>query len=282
MGGVPAKRAGGVSFMLICIPVLAAALCGACASPPPAAGGGSGAPAERAALHATAPAAAIDGEGRLRALLLHPGSTPEEAAAAVRSRGGRVLVLFGSSAAIIRIAGEELDTLCRALPGARAATGPVEEPALLSLAPEAAGFWNRAFGLSSPVAPAGARTPSPSPTWAGRGPALGQPVSLPAALDSSARATLKGFLACLTDSAAPVTCLDGLVDPEAQEDLHALAAKEAALARAGGFRAADFAFAPLAYDGRRARYEVRREGHPTGAITLVLRGDAWAVSSVDP
>jgi hypothetical protein len=237
---------------------------------------------EGVAVHAPLPSAPADGGGRLRALLFHPGSSADDAADAVRARGGRVLVLFGSSAAVIRIAPGEIDALCRDLPGARVATGPVEEPGMGALAPEAAGWWNRSFGLPDPVEPAGARSMNHSPGQAGHGHSLDPSISLPAALDASARAAMKSFIECLAAPATDGGCLDGLLDPDAQAGLRAMAMKEAAVARAEGFRAADFTFALLAFDGRLARYEVRREGHPTGAITLVLRGDAWVISEIDP
>jgi len=218
---------------------------------------------------------------RIDAMIIFPGHTREEVLAAVRGRGGRVLMVFDSPAAIVRLEPDRLESLSEALPGLRVAVGPIDDQDALALAPGPLGYWNRRFGVAGSPGPAvsastfpPARGPRPAE------PILGPSVQLDETLDREARVALLAFMECLAGGGGP--CLDRILDPDAPAAVRTLCAREAERASANGWSAAGFTFALQRYDGARARYELRRDGHPTGTVTVRRRNAAWTVEHIDP
>lgn len=220
---------------------------------------------------------------RVRALVVFPASTRAEVAAAVRARGGRVLVTYDSPAAVIQIPPSQVDDLAGDLPNAVVATGPVEDPDLAAVAPEPIAFWNRQHGAGDGGrdVPGAAREPAPA-GHRPEEPPLGPARNLPPELEAGAQATLRRLVRCLAGPPGEAGCLENLVDPEVREELLPQLEREAESARRHNIDPDDYSFVLQGYDGSAARFEMQRDGHPTGTVRLVRRESTWLVSFVDP
>jgi hypothetical protein len=264
--------------------LIAFALAGSCAGD----GTATGPAVERA------PAAGGHGDQAPRteaepmALVLGHDPALGEAVAAVRAQGGRVLVVFDEGAAIVRLNRDRLGELGQRRPELVVTTDPVVDDDERALAPRAVAFWNRRLGYNEPGPVTAAVAPnSPPPGDARpRPPAVASTAQLTAAQDEAAQGAIRELFACLVvpDRAARGRCLAPLFEPQALEAHQPLLDHEAAVALERGFDPTAMSAAPQAFDGVRARYELRRDGAvlPTGTVDLTLRSDRWTIDYIAP
>jgi hypothetical protein len=268
---------------------LALAAAGSCASD--GAGAERGPAVERAAGTAAGPGASSDESDERgdepMALVVARAPTLDAAVAAVRARGGRVLVVFDEGAAIIRLAATDLDELAREQSALVITSEPVTDDRVRALAPHAVAFWNRRLGADEPgpVSPAAARaTPPPRETRA-RPPAIGPSVSLDPAANEAARGVIRSLLSCMIepDRVTRARCFEPLFEPQALEEHRELLEREAAVAAAHGFDPSMITVSLVAYDGRRATYELGRDGSllPTGTVDMTLGSGRWTIAYID-
>ncbi|MBI4817196.1 MAG: hypothetical protein HY791_13115 [Deltaproteobacteria bacterium] len=219
------------------------------------------------------------GPDRARAMVVFDPTARSEALALVSTLGGRVIATFREPAVIAVIDDEGARELQRALRRGMVALGPVDDPTWLARAPSALGFWNRQLGLSSGEPDLSGFRQHPKGQPRRLAPQKAQ-VAISPELDRAGRETGRKLLRCFATGSR--SCAGALADSSRRAELDLIFAHEIEVVRRRGIDVERYELALLGFDGAEARYEVTLTGRPTGALSLIRRGDSFVVRAVDP